>query len=60
VSQPPGSVTGYRTTKGNTALSMFMCETEASVNRMREQAAAGVPAGVVLNGTEVRAVVAHA
>jgi hypothetical protein len=39
---------------------MFMFETEEEANRMREQAAAGVPAGVVLDGIEVREVVAHA
>ena len=60
MSQPPGSVTGYRTTKGNTALSMFMFETEEAASRMSEQAAAGVPSGVVLDGIEVREVVAHA
>jgi hypothetical protein len=60
VSQAPGFVTGYWTTKGDTALSMFMFETEEAANRMSEQAAAGVPAGVVLEGIEVREVVAHA
>ena len=60
VSQAPGFVTGYWTTKGNSALSMFMFETEEAANRMSEQAVAGVPAGVVLEGIEVRTVVAHA
>jgi glyoxylase-like metal-dependent hydrolase (beta-lactamase superfamily II) len=60
VSQAPGFVTGYWTAKGDTALSMFMFETEEAANRMREQAAAGVPPGVVLDGIEVREVVAHA
>jgi hypothetical protein len=60
VSQAPGFVTGYWTTKGNTALSMFIFDTEEAAHRMRDQAAAGVPAGVVLDGAEVREVVAHA
>ena len=60
VSRAPGFVTGYWTANGNTALSMFMFETEEAANRMREQAVAGVPAGVVLEGIEVRVVVAHA
>jgi hypothetical protein len=60
VSRAPGFVTGYWTTKGNTALSMFMFETEEAANRMSEEAVAGVPAGVVLEGVEVRVVVAHA
>jgi hypothetical protein len=60
VSQAPGFVTGYWTTRGNTALSMFMFQSEEAAHRMSEQAAAGVPDGVVLDGIEVREVVAHA
>jgi glyoxylase-like metal-dependent hydrolase (beta-lactamase superfamily II) len=60
VSQAPGFVTGYWTTKGNTALSMFMFDTEEAANRMSQQAAAGVPTGVVLDRIEVREVVARA
>jgi hypothetical protein len=60
VSQAPGFVTGYWTTKGRTALSMFVFETEDAASRMSEQAAAGVPSGVVLDAIEVREVVAHA
>jgi hypothetical protein len=60
VSQTPGFVTGYWTAKGNTALSMFMFETEEAANEMSEQAAAAVPDGVVLDDIEVREVVAHA
>ena len=60
VSQAPGFVTGYWTTRDNTALSMFMFDTEEAANRMREQAAAGVPDGVILDQVEVREVVAHA
>jgi hypothetical protein len=60
VSRAPGFVTGYWTTKDNSALSIFMFETEEAATRMSEQAAAGVPSGVVLDGIEVREVVAHA
>jgi hypothetical protein len=60
VSRAPSFVTGYWTTKGDTALSMFIFQTEEAANRMSEQAAAAVPAGVVLERIEVREVVAHA
>jgi hypothetical protein len=60
VSAAPGFVTGYWTTKGNTALSMFIFETEADADRMSVQARAGVPDGVTLEGIEVREVAAHA
>jgi hypothetical protein len=60
VSQAPGFVAGYWTVKGDTALSMFMFETEAAADLMSEQAAARVPAGVVLDAIEVREVVAYA
>jgi hypothetical protein len=60
VSQAPGFVTGYWTRRDNTALSMFMFETEEAAHRLSEQAAAGVPDGVVLDGIEVREVVEHA
>ena len=60
VSQAPGFVSGYWTTKGASALSVFVFETEEAAARMSEQAAAGVPYGVALNGVEVREVVAHA
>ena len=39
---------------------MFMFETKEAANKMSEQAAAGVPNGVVLDEIEVREVVAHA
>jgi hypothetical protein len=39
---------------------MFMFETEEAANRMREQAAAAVRTGVVLDAIEGREVVAHA
>jgi glyoxylase-like metal-dependent hydrolase (beta-lactamase superfamily II) len=60
VSQAPGFVAGYWTVKGDTALSMFMFETEEDASLMSGQAVAGVPDGVVLDGIEVREVVAHA
>jgi hypothetical protein len=60
VSQAPGFVTGYWTAEGKDALSMFIFETEEAAKFMSEQAAAGVPEGVELEGIEVRAVVAHA
>jgi hypothetical protein len=60
VSQAPGFVAGYWTTKDNTALSMFMFETEQAADGMSEAARAGVPAGVTLEAIEVREVAAHA
>jgi len=60
VSRAPGFVAGYWTVKDDTALSMFMFETEDAANRMSTQAAAGVPGGVELESIEVRQVVAHA
>jgi hypothetical protein len=60
VSRAPGFVAGYWTVKDDTALSMFMFETRDAARLMSEQAVAGVPDGVVLEGVEVREVVAHA
>jgi hypothetical protein len=60
VSGAPGFVTGYWTAKGNSALSMFVFETEEAANTMSEQAAAGGPNGVALDGIDVREVIAHA
>jgi hypothetical protein len=60
VSQAPGFVAGYWTTKDDTALSMFMFDTEQAADGMSRQASAGVPAGVTLDDIEVREVVAHA
>jgi hypothetical protein len=60
VSQAPGFVAGYWTTKDGTALSVFIFETEEAAERMSEQAAAGVPVGAALDRIEVREVVAHA
>jgi len=60
VSQAPGFVAGFWTVKEDSALSMFMFDTEEAANLMSQQAAAGVPTGVVLDAIEVREVVAHA
>jgi len=60
VSQAPGFVAGYWTTKENTALSMFVFETEGAANGMSELARVGVPDGVTLEDIDVREVVAHA
>jgi hypothetical protein len=60
VSQAPGFVTGYWTTKDSSALSIFIFETEESPMRMSEQAAAAIPEGIALDGIEVREVVAQA
>jgi hypothetical protein len=60
VSRAPGFVAGYWTVKGDSALSMFMFESREAASRMSNQAVAGVPDGVVLDGIEVREVMAHA
>jgi hypothetical protein len=60
VSRAPGFIAGYWTVKDDSALSMFMFETRDAARLMREQAVAGVPDGVVLEGIEVREVIAHA
>jgi hypothetical protein len=60
VSRAPGFVTGYWTAEGTDALSMFVFESEEAATAMSEQAAGAVPDGVLLEGIEVRAVVAHA
>jgi hypothetical protein len=59
VSRAPGLVAGYWTTKGASALSLFVFETEEAAARMSEQAAAGVPDGITFDGIEIREVVAH-
>jgi hypothetical protein len=59
VSQAPGLVAGYWTTRGNDALSLFVFESEEAAKRMSAQAEAGVPDGVTLDRIEVREVVAH-
>ena len=60
VSQAPGFVAGYWTTKDDDALSFFVFATEENAKAMAGQATAGVPAGVTLAGIEVREVAAHA
>jgi hypothetical protein len=59
VSQAPGLLAGYWTTKGDSALSVFVFDSEEAAVVMSTQAAAGVPDGVALDGIEVREVVAH-
>jgi len=54
VTGAPGFVRAYWTIKDNSALSMFIFETEEAATRMSEQARSGVPGGVVLDGIEVR------
>jgi hypothetical protein len=58
--RPPGSSPGTGTTKGSTALSIFVFETERAATQISEQAAAGVPYGAVLDAIDVREVVAYA
>ena len=60
VSRAPGFVTGYWTVKGDSALSMFMFESEEEASGMSTQARAVVPEGVTLDDIDVREVVAHA
>lgn len=60
VSQAPGFIAGYWTTKENSALSMFIFETEEAANGMSELARVAVPDGVTLEDIDVREVVAHA
>jgi hypothetical protein len=60
VSRAPGFVAGYWTVKDDSALSMFMFDTRDAAHWMSEQAAAGVPEGVVLERVEVREVIAQA
>ncbi len=59
-SQAPGFVTGHWTRKGNTGLSMVICESEDAATGMIEQIRANVPPGVTLEDVEVREVLAHA
>jgi hypothetical protein len=60
VSQAPGFVTGHWTRKGNTGLSMVICESEDAANGVSERIRANVPDGVTLEDVEVREVAAHA
>jgi hypothetical protein len=60
VSQAPGFVTGYWTSKDDTGLSMFIFDSEEAANGMSQLAKSAVPGGVSLESIEVREVVAHA
>jgi hypothetical protein len=60
VSQIPGFVTGYWTRKGNSGLSMAVFESEGAATEASQRVTGGVPAGVTLEGVEVREVVASA
>lgn len=60
VSQAPGFVAGYWTSKDNTGLSMVVFESEDAANRASEMIPSTVPATVTLEDVEVREVVGHA
>jgi hypothetical protein len=60
VSQAPGFVAGYWTSKDNTGLSMIVFETEDGANRAGQMIPSTVPDAVTLEGVEVREVVGHA
>ncbi len=60
VSQAPGFVAGYWTSKDNTGLSMIVFESEEAATGASEMIPATVPDTVTLEGVEVREVVGHA
>ena len=60
VSQAPGFVAGYWTSKDNTGLSMIVFESEDVAKGASEMIPATVPDTVTLEGVEVREVVGHA
>ena len=60
VSQAPGFVAGYWTTKDNTGLSMLVFESEEAAIGASEMLAATVPDSVTLGDVEVREVVGNA
>ncbi len=60
VSQAPGFVAGYWTSKDNTGLSMIVFESEDAATRASEMIPATVPDTVTLDDVEVREVVGHA
>ncbi len=60
VSQAPGFVAGYWTTKDNTGMSMLVFESEDAATRASEMIPATVPDDVTLEDVEVREVVGHA
>lgn len=60
MSQAPGFVAGYWTSKDNTGLSMVIFESENAATGASEMIPATVPDTVTLEGVEVREVVGHA
>lgn len=60
VSQAPGFVAGYWTRQDNSGLSMIVFESEDAARAAGERIPDTVPQGVMLEGVEVREVVAHA
>ena len=60
VSQAPGFVAGYWTSKDNTGMSMIVFESEDAATGVSEMIPATVPDTVTLEGVEVREVVGHA
>ncbi|MBA2532795.1 MAG: hypothetical protein H0V23_11930 [Nocardioidaceae bacterium] len=60
VSQAPGFVAGYWTSKDNTGMSMLVFDSEDAATRASEMIPATVPDTVTLDDVEVREVVGHA
>lgn len=60
VSQTPGFVAGYWTSKGDTGMSMVVFESEDAATGASEMIPSAVPDAVTLEDVEVREVVAHA
>jgi hypothetical protein len=60
VSQAPGFVTGYRTRKDDTGLSMIVFESEDAAQAVSDRIPSMVPDSVTLDGVDVREVAAHA
>ena len=60
VSQAPGFVSGYWTTKDNTGLSMIVFESEDAATGASKMIPATVPDTATLEDVEVREVVGHA
>ena len=60
VSQAPGFVAGYWTSKDNTGLSMVVFESEDAATGASEMIPGAVPDTVTLEDVEVREVVGHA
>jgi hypothetical protein len=60
VSQTPGFVAGYWTRKDDGGMSMVVFESENEAREASERLRSMAPDGVVVDGVEVREVVAHA